>query len=188
MRFPLLKRTAGENPQKLLIFQFIGMLIFTSSMKAFYRRLSAVSSFTLSPLGLEVRVFIPEFLDRVTTSWVPALLKYLTTEPWKYMSAPGPSVDRGMMAEFAVVSALLQAPRVRPSRCVQLYQMLSLSYMSLLGPQSCQPQPLGSRREAAPCEDTRQDCGQFFNELAWCPGVSLRIWPVGWEVRWPNVT
>ena len=38
-----------------------------------------------------------------------------------------------------------------------VYQMLSLGSLYSLSQRSCRPQPLGSRREAAPCEDTRQD-------------------------------
>ena len=65
------------------------------------------------------------------------------------------------MAEFAVVAALLQAPRVRQSRCVQLHQLLSLSCMSLLGPQSCQPQRWGVVERRLPAKTQGRTVDSF---------------------------
>ena len=154
----------------------------------FYRRLSAVSSFTLSPLGLEVRVFVPEYLDRVTTSWVRALLKYLTTEPWKYMSAPSPSVDRG---DDGRVCLRCCPSSGTASSAIAMCTVTSVAFPFLHVPARSTELPattVGESSRGGSLRRHKAGLWTVFNELAWCPGVSLRIRPVGWEVRWPNVT
>ena len=83
---------------------------------------------------------------------VHAVLEYMDIDPLKFASAPGPSGDRGgmpLMASWGRWRGM--PPAVRRTPDAVPWSLYSLSQ------RSCRPQPLGSRREAAPCEDTRQD-------------------------------
>ena len=83
---------------------------------------------------------------------VHAVLEYMDIDPLKFASAPGPSGDRGGMPLMASWGRWWgMPPAVRRTSDIFPWSLYSLSQ------RSCRPQPLGSRREAAPCEDTRQD-------------------------------
>ena len=79
-------------------------------------------------------------------SLVRASLEYLAIDTFSYVSAPGRLAAEG-------------DPRPLPSsrRTLAAVTFVVPARLYSYGHRSCRPQPLGSRREGTPCEDTRQD-------------------------------
>ena len=89
---------------------------------------------------------------------VHAVLEYMDIDPLKFASAPGPFGDRGGYAPHGTMGLMAGSVVC----CVRsISDALPWSRYSD-GPLNSRPQPLGSRREAAPCEDTREDFGLSF--------------------------
>ena len=71
-----------------------------------------------------------------------------------------------------------------------LHQVMSLSSVPVKFPVhgAASHNRWGVVERRLPAKTQGRTVDSFFNELACCPEVSLRIRPVGWEVRWPYVT
>ena len=90
--------------------------------------------------------------------------KFVYWDTLNFGSAPGLSGGRGEMAMAVASSARLAFLRGAVCACCMPYTRC-FPFWSLYsdGPMSSRPQPLGRGGDVAPCEDTREDLGPWFN-------------------------
>ena len=117
-------------------------------------------------LFIAAYIFLRFCRIRSTTTWLVLaagfILEYLAELLLIFAFAPDPF--RGVEGDGdgdGLAARVRQFPFVSYPCTLKVMCLVSSSSDAFFGPRSCRPQPRGSRREAVPRKDTRQDCGSY---------------------------